>query len=678
MGNKVWCEYNEWTIDAPALIVVEEPLAEPRVHLKGCVAGLRGLKEYVKEVLEGVNDWRIGRDWHYTYHERIFSYLPPVFRNDEEEVRRLDQIEYVVRKLRKAPESRRAIVVIWQPWKDEMTDYPPCLVYLWFRVMDDLLELHVHMRSLDYREPVPIYRDGEISLVPIGEVYDEKLWKDALVPSVNERLGIEWVPVKNCLRHELQRGEKIYEVRLLSGRWIRLSKDHALYTIRGGRLVAVPTSSLRKGDLVLIPRRLPRPVDPVKVLDVPSTLLKSGSLEQMRRRRTYLRLVGVKRRELERLKPVLYKLYREEYRMKNVRSAVWNAVNRGYVPIEAWHYLREKSGVRLCFFNRHTGLPTSIPLDEEFGYVVGLWLAEGSIRGGRKPLVEKRKVYGIQFSINASETDIASRVEGFFKSLGINVYYNRTKAKEHEMIIEVPNKAVEALFRYVLGLEEYSPQRRAPKIAFNAPESFIRGLLKGHLDGDAHCSSSRELISDLQYLYLLLGRVALAYFYEKRREITFPDGRKVVASPYGKIHSVVPPNRVPLMVRRHGTPLHVRISKTTDVTFDVVKEIREVEPTCCYVYDLSVPPYENFIGGHGGIVCHNSNDALKAAFMNMYAYIELQRLVADRLGYGVGRYIHFADSYHIYERDWKWAEKFVEQIERQETPRYWLPSSKLG
>ena len=149
VGNKVWCEYNEWTIDAPALIVVEEPLAEPRVHLKGCVAGLRGLKEYVKEVLEGVNDWRIGRDWHYTYHERIFSYLPPVFRNDEEEVRRLDQIEYVVRKLRKAPESRRAIVVIWQPWKDEMTDYPPCLVYLWFRVMDDLLELHVHMRSND-------------------------------------------------------------------------------------------------------------------------------------------------------------------------------------------------------------------------------------------------------------------------------------------------------------------------------------------------------------------------------------------------------------------------------------------------------------------------------------------------------------------------------------------------
>ena len=43
-----------------------------------------------------------------------------------------------------------------------------------------------------------------------------------------------------------------------------------------------------------------------------------------------------------------------------------------------------------------------------------------------------------------------------------------------------------------------------------------------------------------------------------------------------------------------------------------------------------------------------SNDAFKAAFMNMYAFIELQEMVATRLGAPVGQYVHIADSFHVY------------------------------
>ena len=43
-----------------------------------------------------------------------------------------------------------------------------------------------------------------------------------------------------------------------------------------------------------------------------------------------------------------------------------------------------------------------------------------------------------------------------------------------------------------------------------------------------------------------------------------------------------------------------------------------------------------------------SNDAFKAAFMNMYAFSELQREMAAAIGVGVGEYIHIADSFHIY------------------------------
>lgn len=49
-----------------------------------------------------------------------------------------------------------------------------------------------------------------------------------------------------------------------------------------------------------------------------------------------------------------------------------------------------------------------------------------------------------------------------------------------------------------------------------------------------------------------------------------------------------------------------------------------------------------------------SNDAYKAAFMNMFALVQVQSMIAqhvtDRLGkeVRVGRYCHLADSYHIY------------------------------
>lgn len=49
-----------------------------------------------------------------------------------------------------------------------------------------------------------------------------------------------------------------------------------------------------------------------------------------------------------------------------------------------------------------------------------------------------------------------------------------------------------------------------------------------------------------------------------------------------------------------------------------------------------------------------SNDAYKAAFMNIFALVHLQQKIAARIGelsgtpVGLGRYCHMADSYHIY------------------------------
>jgi len=141
-GVKVFTEYGESSLDAPAVIVVEEPLAEPRVHLKGVVAGsLRGLFDYVDEVVDGVRDHLVDKT-EYTYHERLFSYKLP-----SGEV--IDQIALSLEKLREAPHTRRAQAVTWQAWRDPHSEHPPCLQRLWFRVVDGKLVMHAHMRSND-------------------------------------------------------------------------------------------------------------------------------------------------------------------------------------------------------------------------------------------------------------------------------------------------------------------------------------------------------------------------------------------------------------------------------------------------------------------------------------------------------------------------------------------------
>ena len=76
-----------------------------------------------------------------------------------------------------------------------------------------------------------------------------------------------------------------------------------------------------------------------------------------------------------------------------------------------------------------------------------------------------------------------------------------------------------------------------------------------------------------------------------------------------------------------------------------------------------------------------SNDAYKAAFMNIYALVQLQRKIAQRIAelsgtpVSLGRYVHMADSYHIYGSNLpEFEARFLGAIEKrtfeQRTMRY--------
>ena len=76
-----------------------------------------------------------------------------------------------------------------------------------------------------------------------------------------------------------------------------------------------------------------------------------------------------------------------------------------------------------------------------------------------------------------------------------------------------------------------------------------------------------------------------------------------------------------------------------------------------------------------------SNDAYKAAFMNIFALVQLQKIMAERISdisgtpVKVGRYCHMADSYHIYGSNFREFEgRFLGALKKrnfeQRTLRY--------
>jgi thymidylate synthase len=67
-----------------------------------------------------------------------------------------------------------------------------------------------------------------------------------------------------------------------------------------------------------------------------------------------------------------------------------------------------------------------------------------------------------------------------------------------------------------------------------------------------------------------------------------------------------------------------------------------------------------------------SNDAYKAAFMNMFALVQLQLIIAERISahsgkeIKLGRYVHQADSYHIYGSYLQeFEERFIQALENR-------------
>ncbi len=126
--------------DATVVITVTDPFREPRIH-KNFPGGPEELEAYRQEVVSGIHDHWIdpaAGKWTYTYHQRLFAYLPMEDIQDATSARpfkKVNQIQYIIDYLAETGHSRRAQAITWIPTADPETEHPPCLQRIWCRLV---------------------------------------------------------------------------------------------------------------------------------------------------------------------------------------------------------------------------------------------------------------------------------------------------------------------------------------------------------------------------------------------------------------------------------------------------------------------------------------------------------------------------------------------------------------
>jgi len=128
-----------------------------------------------------------------------------------------------------------------------------------------------------------------------------------------------------------------------------------------------------------------------------------------------------------------------------------------------------------------------------------------------------------------------------------------------------------------------------------------------------------------------------------------------------------PIDQIEAVVRLLRETPHTRRAQA--VTWQAWNDLGIADPACLQRMWFRIEEGEG--GGRLNLVVHiRSNDAFKAAFMNMYAFTELQREVAREVGVEPGEYLHVADSFHIYGSYFDEFEGFLRLVAKR-PDRYW-------
>lgn len=425
------------------------------------------------------------------------------------------------------------------------------------------------------------------------------------VPSTDVDGNMGWHKVSAVMRH-LPVGDLI-RIKTKSGRTVTATAQKSFLVYNEGKMESKNGADLKVGDRVPTILNLPNAPVEMATLDMTKYLPKTEWLYT-----TDLFLA--------------HRLHKE-----NPCKRGWWTENQGttftlpYERCDSAMRVKDSNTTQFregCVYPKFANqvvshIPDKVPLDEDFGFLVGIYLAEGGVTD-------------TFMHISNNDDAVRGRVQAWCDKYGVTTHtVHKTDprwAGSKGTDIKLHSVLLARWFKKWVNTG--SANKVIPPEAFTAPLPFVKGLLDGYFSGDDTVNKKGYLVVTSASEQLLLGIIQLCARFSifGKKSGHQPNSNNIGTEGIKRVHSFSIRNgfaqRFATLIGSTETSKKVKmeehIIKRTyrdpdgkfytpfrDVVLDPIEEIQVVPSTTQYVYDLTVPTTLRF-AVFSGINCMDS------------------------------------------------------------------------
>lgn len=397
------------------------------------------------------------------------------------------------------------------------------------------------LNSIDFKEHIVVKKGTSVTCPKIGEFVDKivsdnkkdvKVYDDVTeyvdinfmnleTPCVDEHGKMHWKKIEAVTRHPPPGGNKLLEVKTQTGRRVTATKAKSFLARIDNKIVGINGSELKVGDRLPVTVKFPRPpenermtsvnldryldkekfvfgTDLWKARDIQRRYKKGGRKEwkkEVQDDHVYNKGDGEKRKNSRWWSDNFKIEFTLPYHRCDTAMDALEGKEKEYVDNEiikkGFVYTTRRSRKELI-----NEIPEDMVLDNDFGFVVGAYIAEGHCANT-----------GTQCIISNNDAAFRERIERWCKKHNLG-YHIQVQNDKHfkgatSTDLRIHSTLMVEWFTNMCG--NYSQNKHLPDFSLFACDDFIKGMIDGYFSGDGtvdkkvgyiNCTSVSERLID--------------------------------------------------------------------------------------------------------------------------------------------------------------------------------------
>ncbi len=475
--------------------------------------------------------------------------------------------------------------------------------------------------------------------------------------------------INKTIRHPLR--TELYEITTRYGYKIKTTAHHGIFVYKDGEVQTILTSKLNVGDKLISPQNLPRldkdiifdlrpclkfsseaekiqvkvPINSIS--DIPDQAWIDLALDEWKKIQLLRQNLGISRAVLGSSIGIYDKVLQQwEFKIDNVmpryellkkyfdylkvesKPALQSA--SAFIPLTCWGGDTQYADY---YLKNHTHkIKTALALDENLAYVLGWYMGDGCYS------YQKKNPSRFIIALGRDKNIYLQRIKNAIKkSLGANSFIDLKKDGSSQLVFHSYEFTILLKMLNLLGKKSFD--KFVPPEVLSAKRDIQEAFLRGYLESDgciivkkygyhetvrlSFTTASEELKNDIVIIFRQLG-IFPGVSSRLSKDHLRKDGVLISSKRLGysiKIDGIDQLKSLENVWKFHKSALSLDVylkkvhwkrsphekKNIGSATLLPITSIREIKSDSSFVYDLSVDIDENFVGGLGGFLLHNTD-----------------------------------------------------------------------